>query len=120
MIEIKDKKKCSGCTACLNSCPKKAIYMVEDEEGFLYPEINEKLCINCNVCEKVCPYLDNDRPEIDFEKTYVAINLNDEMREKSSSGGMFVAFAKNILDNNGIVYGAAFDKHWRIDRKSVV
>ena len=57
MLQIKDKVKCSGCTACYSICPKKAITMKEDEEGFLYPSINKSKCINCGLCEKVCPIL---------------------------------------------------------------
>ena len=49
------KEECCGCTACKSVCPQEAILLVEDEEGFLYPEINEKLCIRCYMCMKVCP-----------------------------------------------------------------
>ena len=55
MIIITNKELCCGCGACYNSCPNKAIQMVEDQEGFLYPEINKTKCINCSICEKVCP-----------------------------------------------------------------
>ena len=55
MIEIKDKSKCSGCSACYSVCPKNCISMIEDEEGFLYPTVNKDDCIECGLCEKVCP-----------------------------------------------------------------
>lgn len=48
------KEDCCGCTACFAICPKEAISMIEDEEGFLYPHINEELCIRCEKCLKVC------------------------------------------------------------------
>lgn len=52
---LKDKSQCCGCTACFSICPKKSIAMVEDEEGFAYPDIDESKCIHCNLCIKVCP-----------------------------------------------------------------
>ena len=51
-----DKNNCCGCTACKNICPKNAITMVMDSEGFLYPQIDEKLCVNCGMCKKVCAF----------------------------------------------------------------
>ena len=50
------KEECSGCSACMNICPKNCIDMVEDEFGFRYPNINKEICINCHLCEKVCPF----------------------------------------------------------------
>lgn len=49
------KKDCCGCGACTAVCPKSAIYMEEDEEGFIYPRIDENNCIKCHMCIKVCP-----------------------------------------------------------------
>lgn len=49
------KEECCGCTACYAICPQEAIMMVEDEEGFFYPEINVEKCIRCEKCLKVCP-----------------------------------------------------------------
>ena len=57
MIEIKDKKQCCGCSACVNACPLNCIEMVRDEEGFLYPHVKSNVCINCGNCEKVCPII---------------------------------------------------------------
>lgn len=50
------KNECCGCGACYSVCPKNAIFMVKDEEGFLYPQIKESLCIRCGVCKSVCLY----------------------------------------------------------------
>jgi formate hydrogenlyase subunit 6/NADH:ubiquinone oxidoreductase subunit I len=55
------KEECCGCTACYSSCPQFAISMVEDEEGFLYPEINSTLCVKCGICLKVCPFKNIDK-----------------------------------------------------------
>ncbi len=55
MIEIKDKKNCTSCSACYSICPKNAISMIEDKEGFKYPVVNKEKCIKCGLCKKVCP-----------------------------------------------------------------
>ena len=57
MITIKDKKDCCGCTACYNACPKKAIAMQADQEGFLYPVIDQKKCVDCGICDATCPII---------------------------------------------------------------
>ena len=108
MIEILDKKMCSGCTACFSVCPKKCITMMPDAEGFLYPHVDVSSCINCHLCEKTCPVLNT------FEKRvpkvcYAAQNKDEEIRLGSSSGGVFTAMAMNILKKNGIVCGVEFD-----------
>lgn len=54
-ILFKNKKDCCGCTACCAICPKDAITMVEDEEGFEYPQINADKCVCCYQCVHVCP-----------------------------------------------------------------
>ena len=88
--------------------------MVANEEGFLYPKINDKQCINCSLCEKKCPVLN---PLIkDDEKTfaYAVINNNEEIRLQSSSGGVFTALAENVIRQNGIVFGAKFDSDFNV------
>lgn len=57
MIKIDKKEDCCGCNACVQRCPKHCIAMVEDQEGFSYPRINSNLCVDCGLCEKVCPKL---------------------------------------------------------------
>ena len=56
MILYKENKDCCGCTACMNICPKGAIDMCEDEEGFKYPVINKDKCIECGLCKKICAF----------------------------------------------------------------
>ena len=80
MIQITDKKKCSGCAACYNICPVKAIKMKPDYEGFLYPEIDNKTCINCNQCEVVCPYHNRRNRETDLRKCFAGYNKNEQDR----------------------------------------
>ena len=109
MIEIKDKKDCCGCWACENACPKQCISMLEDEEGFRYPQVDKASCIDCHLCEKVCPIL-NVQPEKEkAQHGYLLQIKNDSIREESTSGGSFTAIASWIIQQGGVVYGAAFD-----------
>lgn len=104
-----DKKECCACSACEQACPKHAIQMVKDEEGFHFPQINYDLCIDCGLCEKVCPIA---HPKYDNETPVsIAGYLKDKgERSKSSSGGLFYAIALYTISKGGIVYGAAFDE----------
>lgn len=115
MLEIINKDKCCGCFSCCNSCPKQCISMVPDNEGFLYPKIDASKCINCNLCEKVCPIV--NPPAIDCrERTaFAAINRNENVRLKSSSGGIFSLIAEDVINKGGLVFGAALSN----DCKSV-
>lgn len=113
MIKIIDKEQCCGCSACLHICPKNSITFKEDKEGFLYPRVNMETCINCGLCEKVCPVLNQDEERIP-EKVYAAKHEDDEIRMKSSSGGIFTLLADQILDEGGVVFGARFNDKWEV------
>lgn len=118
MVQVTDKVKCSGCAACYNACIVQAIDMVADKEGFVYPQIDFNKCIRCDKCAKVCPYVNPLETEADLQKCFVAYNKNIEDRFSSSSGGIFVALAKEILREDGIVFGAAFDENYMVYHKS--
>lgn len=118
MITVNEKSKCSGCAACFNSCPVNAIKMEPDDEGFLYPHVDQEICIRCNQCNKSCPYENKPIKEIDLELCYAAYNRDDAEREISSSGGIFIALAKHIVAQRGIVFGAAFDEKFLVYHKS--
>ena len=66
MLKICVLKECSGCAACKNICPRNAISMKEDEKGFRYPRINSESCINCKLCEKVCPVLNLKEDDLEL------------------------------------------------------
>ena len=117
-INIIDKHDCCGCTACKNICPKNAIEMVEDEEGFLYPQINKDKCINCGLCKKVCPILNKQSFEEFEQKAYLFQNKKDDVRSDSTSGGFFSALGEYIIENNGVVYGAAFNDSFKVEHMS--
>lgn len=112
MIEIKNKSLCSGCASCVNACPKKIIKLTEDEEGFNYPIIDKAKCIDCHLCEKACPLLNNKwldlcQKDKRYPKFYAGQLKNKSVLLEVSSGGAFWAFAQEIIQRGGIVYGAA-------------
>lgn len=113
MIKIQDKSKCCGCSACVQRCPKKCISLHEDNEGFLYPHVDEGVCVDCGLCEKVCPVLQQAQPRRPLE-VYAAKNPNEVIRLKSSSGGIFTLLAEKILQEGGVVFGAKFDENWDV------
>lgn len=112
MIVINNKNECCGCSSCASVCPKECIIMRQDEEGFLYPEVNKDQCIECHKCENVCPFLNetDNAPRLDVYAGYI---LNEEIRINSSSGGIFTAIAENIIEQNGLVYGVTMDANCR-------
>lgn len=114
MISIKNKKGCCGCGACAQRCPKKCITMQTDKEGFAYPVVDTEQCTNCGLCEKVCPII-NQQAEQHPIATYAAININNVIREQSSSGGIFTLLAEETINNGGVVFGAAFNEEWQVE-----
>ena len=113
MIEIKDKKDCCGCTACVQACPKNCISVNEDEEGFLYPKADTNICIGCGLCEKVCPVihqLDSRKPI----EVFACYNQDEEIRKNSSSGGVFTTLAEQVIEEHGVVFGASWNDNWEV------
>ena len=113
MIEIQDKHKCCGCEACVQACPEHCISFNEDTEGFRYPSVNKSACIDCGLCEKVCPVLQQAEQKEPL-KVYAAQNTNEEELMASSSGGLFILLAKETLREGGIVFGAKFNEKWEV------
>lgn len=113
MIHITDKKNCCGCSACVQRCPKQCIRLEEDTEGFLYPQVDEETCIKCGLCEKVCPIL-NQADKLSVLEVLAVKNPNDEERMNSSSGGVFLPLAREVINQGGIVFGAVYDESWEV------
>lgn len=113
MIHITEPKKCCGCNACVQACPKHCIRMQEDSEGFLYPFVDRESCIDCGLCERVCPVINQNEPQKPVV-TLAAVNSDESVRLASSSGGIFTLLAERTIDNGGVVFGAAFDENWDV------
>lgn len=109
MIDNLSKYQCTGCSACLNVCPKQAISMYEDYEGFIYPQIDYRLCVKCHKCDSVCESIKPLEKTKSTPKVYGAIARDENMRLSSSSGGVFPLLAEYTLSLGGIIFGAAFD-----------
>lgn len=115
-IECVSSDKCSGCCLCENICPVNAITMCENEEGFIHPIVDHDKCIDCGKCFNRCPV---NSPKFTNDKLPQchAIIGKDEIRDGSATSGIFFGFAKKIIEENGIVYGAAYNEDFSVSFK---
>lgn len=119
MITVTDKKKCCGCGACSQICPKGAIALISDAEGFCYPEADKAKCVGCGLCDRVCPVLNAPKPSDDVPVSVHAALVEDaELRMASSSGGIFTALARTVIARGGEVYGAAFAPDFSVHHRA--
>ena len=114
MLEI--MKECTGCMACVNSCPVGAIKITEDKYGFLMPVIDAEACVNCGLCEKVCPInacesceTGEERKKTAPTEAYSMFHKSEEIVEMSSSGGVFYALADRVIKQGGVAFGCLYD-----------
>ncbi len=115
MIQCVNPAQCYGCTACASVCPKGAIAMKENEEGFKYPSVDENACVSCGLCKKVCPVLNRRVSEKGSVRTAYGVQHTDpEVLKNSTSGGMFTALSDRIFAEGGVVCGAAFDEQMTV------
>ena len=114
MIDIKRKEDCCGCNACGDACAHGAITFKTDNEGFWYPEVDKEKCVDCGLCEKVCPVIQKPTLGSFSEASFAAYSKNEQIRKCSSSGGVFSVLAQIVLKHNGVVFGAAFDDEWNV------
>lgn len=116
-IKIKRKEDCFGCRSCEQICPKNCIEMEMDEEGFLYPSVNDNNCINCGLCESSCPIINKNKIINNKNKSmiaYAGINKDKDILYNSSSGGAFSAIVNSYCKNEFIVFGATYDENMNV------
>lgn len=115
-VSYKGKNECCGCTACMHVCPKSAITMRPDNLGFNYPYVDDALCINCGLCDKVCAFSPRSKT-FQAPSVYAVRSKNQEDLEKSQSGGAFAVLSDEILKLGGVVYGAGYEEPFRVVHK---
>lgn len=119
-FEICDARQCTGCVACVEICPQHCITVRRNEEGFEIPDIDLKKCTHCGLCRTRCPVANKPRDDCQPPVAVAAVCRNDQIREESSSGGIFSVLAESIIDQDGVVFGSGFDEHFHVINKSCV
>lgn len=114
LIDVIEKNKCTGCMSCKNVCPVNAIKIERNADGFQYPKIDQTKCIHCNLCKKACPVVTTLKQQNNETKAYACKNKNTNVRMQSSSGGIFTLIAEDILNQNGVIFGAKFNQKFEV------
>ena len=109
---LPERGSCTGCGACASGCPKGAIHMLPDREGFLYPTVTDA-CIQCGHCAHICPVRKQREPRPE-PAVFAAWNPDAAVRQASTAGGVFSLLAEYILDEGGVVFGAALDEELQV------
>ncbi len=118
MIRLCETELCTGCTACASICPYGCIAMRPDSEGFLRPVVDEKRCMDCGLCAKACPVL-SAPDKHPMPRAYTAKNRNETVRAMSTAGGVFTLLAQQVLEDGGLVVGAAFDMDFHVEHQLI-
>lgn len=106
-------KNCSGCGACLNICPKSAISMKENKYGFVHPQIDSSLCIECGMCQKVCSFQNKENYSKQHD-AYAGVTKDQNILLNSTSGGIFTTLALKFIEDGGYVSGAVYDENFDV------
>lgn len=101
-------KQCCGCSACSNICSKNAITMKYDNEGFIYPIVDETKCIDCGICTKVCPVTNKCTSVNLYKKTYAGYTSDEQLLRKCTSGGFATELSRLIIGIGGVVFGVQY------------
>ena len=106
--QLANKKECTGCLACVDSCRHNAISSYIGSDGHYYVKVDDERCIGCLQCEKTCPISSKlDYGQSKMSVFHAAWNKDEEERRRSASGGAFSAMARYVLEHGGVVVGAA-------------
>ena len=110
------KDLCTGCALCTHICLQDAIHMEDDEEGFAFPVIDRNRCIKCNKCSTVCPINDKrgELSVISEQEVYACQATSKELLLEATAGGLFPLAAKWVLEQGGVVFGAAYNKRMQV------
>lgn len=124
-IVIKNKGDCCGCGACVAVCPKKAIKMKMDSEGFRYPIVDASLCVDCGLCKKACTFNAEwgglKEKSVPYPLGVYGVKHKDEgIRAASRSGGVFTALSDQILKQGGSVYGVGLTNEFLAEHRRAV
>lgn len=107
-MQICDLNKCTGCMACMNICPNDAIEECCDEKGFYFPKVKTDLCTECSLCQNICPEKNYKNKRMEYQ-VFACWSSDSDIREKSTSGGVFSTLADEVLKCGGVVFGAVFE-----------
>ena len=113
MVDEKEKSTCSGCWACVGTCPKGCISMESDEQGFPYPVIDHEKCVGCGKCDRVCSMAAQKANRESTPKAFAAFAKDEQLQKNSSSGGIFTLLCRAVLAEGGIVAGVAMKQDMR-------
>ncbi len=118
-IVVNKDTKCCGCSACVDTCPEKAIKLEIDEKGFWYPNVDENKCLLCGKCIDACTfhYKQSDEKRVAPSSVYAVKHKDENVRLLSRSGGIFTAITDIVLEQEGYVYGAAFTDGFQVKHK---
>lgn len=106
--DTKLNSNCCGCSACASKCPVNAISMQYDEEGFLYPKVDESKCVSCGLCLTTCPIENGDNLDNPYIKTLAGYSLNSDILMRGTSGGFVTALSLKIIEKGGVVAGVRY------------
>lgn len=112
-LENISEESCNGCGACYQKCPKKCIRMVENDRGFLIPQIGDG-CVSCGLCVAVCPEKKKSYSQNKVIEVWAATDIKKENLIESTSGGVFALLAGQILSQNGVVFGCTWNEDFHI------
>lgn len=113
-IKELNNDNCTGCMACVSVCPKNALSVCENKEGFLFPKLNKSLCVNCGKCVNICSSIDKEKIHNENIVVYGAHVKDKKILDRSQSGGMGWTIGKYFTENKGLVYGAVIDKNFLV------